>query len=71
MSHDSRIRLIDTHSSNSPYTHKKRAVHEGILASTGEIILTTDADCRVPAGWISGMMERLSSGVDLVAAISP
>ena len=67
MSRDSRIRLIDTHDSTSPFTHKKRAVHEGILASTGEIIMTTDADCRIPERWISGMTERFTSDVDLVA----
>lgn len=68
-SQNTNIGLIDTGSSKSPYTHKKRAVHEGILASGGEIIMTTDADCRVPAGWISGMIERFTPETDLAAGM--
>ncbi|MHB9030456.1 MAG: glycosyltransferase [Candidatus Latescibacterota bacterium] len=64
---DNRIRLIDARRSRSPFRHKKRAVHEGILSSAGEIILTLDADCRVPRRWIRGMMERMTESIDLVA----
>jgi len=64
---DGRIREANTRLSQSPYSHKKRAVHEGVLSSAGEIILTVDADCRVPRGWIHGMMEYLVRSVDLVA----
>lgn len=64
---DRRIRYAGTLGSSSPYTHKKRAVHEGILSSTGNVILTVDADCRVSPGWICGMMAHFTDGIDLVA----
>lgn len=35
--------------------HKKRAIEKGIAAARGDIILTTDADCDVPVGWIRTM----------------
>ena len=32
--------------------HKKRAIEQGISVARGDIIMTTDADCLVPATWI-------------------
>ena len=66
---DSRIILRETENSSSPYSHKKKAVHEGILNSESDIIMTTDADCRVPAGWVSGMVRHFVPGVELVAGM--
>jgi len=67
MTLDTRINLLSTATFLSRYTHKKRAVYEGIMASSSEIIMTTDADCRVHPGWISGMVKHFAPGVDLVA----
>ncbi|MFC1650976.1 glycosyltransferase, partial [Candidatus Latescibacterota bacterium] len=64
---DARIRLASTRESKSPYSHKKRAVHEGILSSGGEIIMTIDADCRVAENWIGNVMKHFVPGIDLVA----
>ncbi len=36
--------------------HKKRAIEKAVVHATGDIILTTDADCTVPPGWIRAMM---------------
>jgi cellulose synthase/poly-beta-1,6-N-acetylglucosamine synthase-like glycosyltransferase len=33
-------------------TGKKKAIRSGISASSGELIITTDADCRMGASWI-------------------
>jgi len=66
-SRDERFLLLDATASESPYTHKKRAVHAGILASTGDIVMTVDADCRVPAGWIAGKVARFAPGTELAA----
>lgn len=33
-------------------TGKKKAIRSGINASSGELIITTDADCRMGKGWI-------------------
>ncbi|MFC1540844.1 glycosyltransferase [Candidatus Latescibacterota bacterium] len=66
-SKDTRVRLASTCNSKSPYSHKKRAVHEGILSSNGEIIVTTDADCRVTENWIGNVIKHFAPGIDLVA----
>ena len=46
---------------------KKSALAQGIEASTGTILLFTDADCRPPVDWVSSMVAHFSPGVDLVA----
>ncbi len=33
-------------------SYKKKAIETAIAQSTGELIITTDADCIVPAGWL-------------------
>ena len=33
-------------------SYKKKAIETGIANSTGELIVTTDADCIVPANWL-------------------
>ena len=35
--------------------HKKRAIEKGVSHARGDLILTTDADCLVPRGWIGTM----------------
>ena len=34
-------------------SYKKKAIETGIAASTGELIVTTDADCLPPSSWLS------------------
>ncbi len=41
----------------NPYSGKKRALRHGIEKSSGEIIITTDADCKVGPGWVSAHAE--------------
>lgn len=33
-------------------SYKKKAIETAIAASTGELIITTDADCRMESGWL-------------------
>jgi len=47
--------------------HKKRAITQGIEQARGEIILTTDADCRVPREWIQEMVRTFSDDTALVS----
>ena len=35
--------------------HKKAAIEKAVAFATGEIVLTTDADCTVPPGWARAM----------------
>ncbi|MGE5430668.1 MAG: glycosyltransferase [Syntrophomonadaceae bacterium] len=46
---------------------KKNALHTGIEASKGEIILTTDADCRPSKNWIEEVVSFYEDGVGCVA----
>jgi len=49
---------------------KKAALTQGIAAARGELILTTDADCRVPPGWVGGMAAGFGPGVAMVVGFS-
>ncbi|MFN3822183.1 MAG: glycosyltransferase, partial [bacterium] len=63
----SSIALITAPPIRSGYSPKKSALLAGISQSQGDIILTTDADCRPPSGWIRGMTAHFFS--DEVAAV--
>lgn len=45
---------------------KKQALTSGIEGATGEIILTTDADCELPPFWINEMVTSFSGQTQLV-----
>ncbi len=45
---------------------KVHAVARGIRASCGEIVLTTDADCVPPPGWIDAMVRHLGADGTMV-----
>jgi cellulose synthase/poly-beta-1,6-N-acetylglucosamine synthase-like glycosyltransferase len=47
--------------------HKKRAITKGIAQARGEIILTTDADCVVPQGWVRAMASAFEPETGLVS----
>jgi len=78
-SHDSTTTVISNVSEKSPPLKeqlkllnctiefgKKAALTLGISAARGEIILTTDADCRLPANWIEATVEQFSDNVKMV-----
>jgi len=50
-------------------TGKKKALTDGIAMATGEIILTTDADCLLPANWIQGMLKSFRSNTNMVVGM--
>lgn len=51
-------------------TAKKNALNQGIRSSKGELILTTDADCRVKLTWIETMVSNFSEDVGMVVGFS-
>ena len=65
------LRLIDAGELRPGMAPKKSALIKGIHATTGEIILTTDADCEPPPGWITGIVEAFSTETDSVVGYSP
>ncbi|MCZ7558185.1 MAG: glycosyltransferase [Bacteroidia bacterium] len=46
---------------------KKDAIAFGVQHAKGEVILTTDADCTHPPGWLAAMSDTFTPGVDVVA----
>ncbi|MBI4530929.1 MAG: glycosyltransferase [Candidatus Latescibacteria bacterium] len=49
---------------------KKNALDTGIREARGEIILTTDADCRIPPTWIDGIVRCFQPDVGVVIGFS-
>lgn len=62
------VRLVDM-ASNAEENggHKPAAVAQGVEAATGDVILTTDADCTVPPTWIESMVRRCTENTPFVA----
>lgn len=55
---------------NSRLPGKPNALAQAIDRASGEIVLITDADCRVPPTWIEGTAKRYSPDVGLVGGIT-
>ncbi|RPI03685.1 MAG: glycosyltransferase [Ignavibacteriae bacterium] len=49
---------------------KANALAQGIEASTGEIILITDADCTVPHSWVEQTALRYNSKIGLIGGFT-
>ncbi len=63
---DQRFKLIKVVSTSRRFSPKVHAVQVGIANSSGEIIITSDADCRYPRGWIHGLVSYFESDVVMV-----
>lgn len=63
---DARIRPLRIHEPSRRLSPKVNAVEHGIRASTGEIIVTSDADCQYPPGWLEGMVAHFEPDVTMV-----
>ena len=63
---DARFRLVNVHLPSRRLSPKVNAVNTGIQASSGEIILTSDADCQYPETWVSGMVSHFEPDVAMV-----
>jgi len=60
------ISLLELEESNTNVSPKKRAIEAGVRESRGEIIFTTDADCRVPSGWLETLLRYFDKDTGLV-----
>ena len=45
---------------------KKSAITTGVLAATGDIIVTTDADCSFPPDWLDNIDNRLAGHIRML-----
>ncbi|HEX7021582.1 MAG TPA: glycosyltransferase [Trueperaceae bacterium] len=63
---DARFRLVDVSAPSRRLAPKVNAVNIGIQNSSGEIILTSDADCQYPAAWVGGMVSYFAPDVAMV-----
>ncbi len=60
------VKLLSAIEGNPNLKYKKRPLDVGIRAAEGEIILQTDADCRVTSRWIESMVSYFTSEVGMV-----
>ncbi|MFC1569043.1 glycosyltransferase, partial [bacterium] len=67
---DPRIRLISVTTSEPGFTAKKNALTQALRHAKGEIILTTDADCRVLPTWVETMVSYFTQDVGMVVGYS-
>jgi cellulose synthase/poly-beta-1,6-N-acetylglucosamine synthase-like glycosyltransferase len=63
---DNRIKLVRQSEITKGISPKKQALEKGIEASSGEIILTTDADCYHDPGWIRALVSAMTPEVGMV-----
>lgn len=55
------VHLITLNEGNKLNSYKKFAINKAIHASTGEIIVTTDADCRMGPRWLMNVVQYMQS----------
>jgi len=65
----SRFRVVQHRNDGTKPTFKKAAITFAMSKASGEIILTTDADCRVQPGWVKSMVAKFESKTGLVAGL--
>ena len=59
---DGRLRLVQVpENRHRARAHKKAAVAKAVGAATGDIVLQTDADCRVPPGWARALASAFDT----------
>jgi cellulose synthase/poly-beta-1,6-N-acetylglucosamine synthase-like glycosyltransferase len=64
---DSRFSMVQIPVDSPPVpSPKKRALAAGFAAAKGAVLLTTDADCMAPKGWIRSMARRFSGNIGIV-----
>ena len=66
----SSIELIDIDDNQNGLEGKMNALAQGMDNAIGEIILITDADCRVPDTWVSEMVAHFTEKVGLVGGLT-
>ena len=52
------VKLIRLNESAALNSYKKKAISEAIKQATGELIITTDADCRMETNWLATIVGQ-------------
>jgi cellulose synthase/poly-beta-1,6-N-acetylglucosamine synthase-like glycosyltransferase len=65
------IKLLQIKDRSAHLAPKKRAIDLGIQNASGEIIVTTDADCQPGPEWISKLIKHFEPNVGMVAGFNP
>lgn len=63
------FRLIRHRTNGEKPTFKKTAIAYALQFASGEIIMTTDADCEVQPSWVTSMISRFDENTGLVAGL--
>lgn len=69
--HDPRLRLLSLAShlqGRRVVSYKKEALSWGISQSAAELIVTTDADCELPPGWLAAIAAAWQQGYTFIGA---
>lgn len=64
------LRVVTVYTPSENLTGKQNALHLGISQAKGELILSTDADCRPARDWVSTLTARLTAGDEMVFGIT-
>jgi cellulose synthase/poly-beta-1,6-N-acetylglucosamine synthase-like glycosyltransferase len=65
----SNFRVLQHRNDGSKPTYKKAAITFAMSKASGEIIITTDADCRVQPNWVRSMVGKFGLNTGLVAGL--
>jgi len=66
-----RVKTLNVAATPAGVSPKKHALSQGIAAAQGELIFTTDADCRPPKEWLAKMVPLFTKEVGLAAGLAP
>lgn len=61
------FRILSVPDEYSAKAHKKRAIRYGIENSFGNIIVTTDADCRYSTKWLSALLKNMDNETGFIS----
>jgi cellulose synthase/poly-beta-1,6-N-acetylglucosamine synthase-like glycosyltransferase len=64
------FKVLDIPTSRDGLKGKMHALAQGIEKSSGELILVTDADCRVPPSWASDFVRYLTADTGLAGSMT-
>ncbi|PZR27261.1 MAG: glycosyl transferase [Citrobacter freundii] len=66
------VRILSLEGGDSINSHKKKAIGLGISAATGDLIVTTDADCVPPPAWLETIaaFKQETNAVFIAAPVS-